>query len=264
MLVSDERIPKALLKSLLSNNYDSKSEISASSLGEPIKISILKMRHKPLEVPEEKVFLLLGTAVHEYIDKHNEGETFERMTLSLPSGISVSGKIDLYYQNSIYDFKETSVFTSRKEVKNQYVLQLNCYKYLMEKNGKQVDNLYICNIYRDFTITELIRKFESGKVIDYPLSPVEIREVNIMDKESFEDILLEKISNILKYKDTEDDLIPECPDEEKWINKNNLPLRCVAYCSVKNYCNYFRDEVYIKYADIIDFLNNRFFDIGEI
>jgi len=45
MKKTDKRIPEPLLKALTYNNYDGKSTLSASSLSEPIRIKILKMRH---------------------------------------------------------------------------------------------------------------------------------------------------------------------------------------------------------------------------
>ncbi len=259
MKKTDNRIPEPLLKALTYNNYDGKSTLSASSLNEPIRIKILKMRHsQEIEnIPEENTFLLIGNAVHQYIDIHDEGQKIDRLSINLKNDISISGKIDLYYNNCIYDFKDTSVYSFKYPIKDEYILQLNTYKFLMEKNGYSVDKLYLCYIYRDWSKSALINNFESSK--PYPLSPVEIREVDIIDNSNIIDIIINKIEELMKFKETPDEELPIC--EDKWEdNRNKYPLRCLCYCNVNKFCNYYNNDIYEKYNKIIDFLNSRYFE----
>lgn len=261
MKKTDNRIPEALLKALLDNEYDGAQTIttlSASSLMEPIRIKILKSRYlNEMElIPEENVFLLIGNSVHSYIDKNNDGEDIERLSMKIGEDIKLSGKIDLYYNNCIYDFKDTAVSSSMYPIKEEYAMQLNVYKFLLERYGKMVDKLYLCYIYRDWSKVALINSFEANR--PYPLSPIEIREVEIMAENALIDILIKKIDEIKKCKDLKDDDLPIC--EDKWENhRNKYPIRCLCYCSVNKFCNYYREYVYPKYSKIADFLESRFF-----
>lgn len=251
-----ERIPEPLLEVLENDDYNNGgAELSASSFAEPLRITILKSRYGDTLSPIDRVPLLIGTAVHKIIEDKTENK-IDRLSIRFKSmDIKLSGKIDYYdlSEKTLYDFKITKVYSGR-EIKKEYIYQLNIYKYLMELNGYQVDKLKLCYIYLDYSIVEFLAKDS------YPISPIEIKDVEIMDKNELAGLILIKAKQINEYKDAPDNELPMCDEGELWRSRSlkGAPLRCLAYCPVKNKCDYYINEVKSTYSEYIDKLDWRY------
>jgi len=102
--------------------------------------------------------------------------------------------------------------------------QINCYRYMLEKKGKEVENMYVQITVRDGGIQAARDRGVEGKIylIEVPYIHNDHIEERFMSKR---DLLLEAI-NLEK-------LPSKCSQEETWYGK-----KCEYYCDVKDLCPY--------------------------
>ena len=206
--------------------------ISVTTLISEPKIRQLKVRHWN-EIEEDisdKIWILLGQSVHSILDRVNIDNSLkeERITVDV-NGIKISGKSDLFYKETILDYKVTSVWSIiyNPEGKKEWEEQLNCYAWLYRKLGFTVKGLKIIGILRDWSMRDL-RKSKKN----YPKIPVSVIDIQLWSEEEQEAFIKERIEEHQKYISVPDDEIPCC--KETWNDK-----RCKDYCSVNKFCNYY-------------------------
>lgn len=217
-------------------------------------------------------------------------------------GKIISGGIDLYDRETrtLHDYKFTSIWTwiyrnrpdSRKE---EWIEQTNMYRLFLEKQGFEVDKIYINLLFRDYS--KSAAKYEQ----DYPRQ-IETMELPLLGLDVVERLIENKVAEIEKYRVTRDDDIPPCTSQERWQQqdtyavyktgnkkaskveysyagakswmeteiaklaekdiakgmdttqamqraadifriekRDGVPSRCESYCSVRNFCNFWRE-----------------------
>lgn len=181
--------------------------------------------------------------------------------------IEVSGEPDLYYNGIIEDYKETSVWSIIYKNTIDWERQLNCYAYLMYKNGYEIKELYVRAILRDWM--ESKKNSENYPPIPFvtvriPLWTADEQRMFIQNK------LIEHFSEIKTI----------CSPEERWeressyavmkngrksaiklfdnqIDANEMaiklglghyvderpstPTRCIRYCLVNKFCDFYKN-----------------------
>lgn len=171
----------------------------------------------------------------------------KRYKITTSTGKVISGGIDLFDRvtKRIEDWKLTSVFTwiyrnrpgSRKD---EWTKQLNMYRYLMMKNGYDVNELKINMIFRDFSRSK--SKYEH----DYP-DEIEEMNIEILPIEVVESFIEDKVNEIEKYNNVTDDELPVCTPMERWQGKDTWAVMkktnktaskvCFSYSSAEEYIN---------------------------
>jgi len=106
--------------------------------------------------------------------------------------------------------------------------QVNFYRYLLEQNGHQVDNMYIQATVRDGGL-QVARERGIDKKI-YMIEVPYINEENLLDKfETQRDALIWAVEN--------NELPDKCTKEETWGG-----VKCKSYCPVRETCPYNKGE----------------------
>jgi CRISPR/Cas system-associated exonuclease Cas4 (RecB family) len=223
-------LPNGLYRALQKMSYISEdmNAISVSDLINPPLIWYLKKLHRD-EIEEdasERLWALLGTAVHYII---SEGEdrnlTEERLEIEI-DGFRVRGRFDVYTEEKeILDYKITSMWSLEKP---EWTKQINVYAYMLRKTGFEVEKGFIYAILRDWN------KRQAKETMPIPFVVYEIPIWTIEEQEQY---IRERIQLFKTIQNSNiEDFI--CDEQDRW--KNNI--RCKMYCSVNKFCPYFIKE----------------------
>ena len=194
-------------------------------IGSP-RISQLMKAHRD-EINEsvsKKVFSALGTGFHNIMENAvgDDAITEERVFWDHPSGLTVSGAIDLQIIKDdgttiLVDYKVTGAYgvilnKQNGGVKPDWERQLNSYRYLLQNaKGIEVSELYILTMLRDW------KQSEVGKP-DYPDAPIMQIPVPLWSWEDTETYVEERIAlhREAAYSALIGEELPLCTAEEMW------------------------------------------------
>lgn len=182
---------------------------------------IVQLRTKHIDELEtdvsEMVWSLFGTAVHNILEHgKDDNHIVEERLFTQFEGWKISGAIDLQEIHSdgvdIKDYKVTGAWAVQQE-KADWVNQLNCYAWLVEKVKQQpVRSLQIVGIVRDWSRRDAEAKetYPQAPIvtIDIPLWPFEQREEYVRSR-----LVLH---NEALFNRQVNDELPPCTPEEMW------------------------------------------------
>lgn len=257
-----------ILVQKISDEYKPQADIiHITDLISPALVRKLKLEHWD-EIEDDisnRLWLLLGNAVHQFIEGQASTSkdmlTEERIEIEV-DGYKITGKVDLYHNDIITDWKVVSVYSFLLSDKPEWEKQLNAYAWLYRKIGFEVSHLQICAILRDWKKTKSLDK-------DYPPIPFHQVTIPLWTFEKQEKYILERV---MAHKDGTE----VCSDADRWKRKDqyavmsenkktavrvfdtlaeaeNLSrtsrsyrverrpgknIKCEYYCLVKNFCIY--------------------------
>ena len=234
-------LPQSLYDAIVNDQYDFKNDkdkFSVTTLISPPKIVQLKIRHdnETTEDIADMAWILLGQSVHSIMERidDNDDRVIEKRLNEKIGNATISGKIDLYENGIIQDYKVTSVYTIiyHPRGKKEWIEQQNIYAWLYRKAGYDVEGLRILAILRDFS------KSKAKFTKNYPKIPFQVIDLPLWDMEETEEFIKEKVAMQRKYQDMKDDEIPCCEKEDRWAKD----VRCTDYCPVNKFCNYYKEK----------------------
>lgn len=223
-------LPDPVFKALTNDTYtkgDSNRSITTLIDSPRIRIQRSELSQVIYEDVSEKIWSILGTAVHNIFEVHAEGDYLseERLFVDI-NGWKVSGAIDIQKTEddgsvTIMDYKCTSVWSVIFD-KVEWHNQLNAYAYLVRKAKKvKVNKLQIVAVLRDW------KKREAQMKEDYPFAPIMIVDVPLWD----EAVAAEYVEGRVKlHQDAEfsrlvgEDL-PLCSDKERWMRDTKFAVK---------------------------------------
>lgn len=127
--------------------------------------------HEMSERVDDRVWLMLGMAFHEWIDNKTTSHSEIKLEHEM-HGYTVVGVIDLMEGATIVDYKVTSVYSFLLGEKDEWVAQLNSYAWLLRQVGGKAhpqyagikaNQLKIIAILRDWSYLKLVRDPEYPK-----------------------------------------------------------------------------------------------------
>ena len=223
-------LPDPVFKALTNDTYskgDSNRSITTLIDSPRVRIQRSELNEVIYEDVSEKIWSILGTAVHNIFEVHAEGDYLseERLFVDI-NGWKVSGAIDIQKTEddgsiTIMDYKCTSVWSVIFD-KVEWHNQLNAYAYLVRKAKKvKVNKLQIVAVLRDW------KKREAQMKDDYPFAPIMIVDVPLWD----EAVAAEYVEGRVKlHQDAEfarlvgEDL-PLCSDKERWMRDAKFAVK---------------------------------------
>jgi hypothetical protein len=239
----------------------------------------------------DMIWTVFGTAVHKVMEGY-EGEhelAEERVSMEIPCneyGIRhISGGFDLYNAETqlITDYKTTGVYSYRMKLKegteSDWAKQLRVYWLILAKAGFPVRDVRNTVFLKDWS------KSQARRDRSYPQKP--IMNIDYEYNGSFNSEvaaylqadLAEKIIEILDYKDTPENQIPDCSKDERWErdecwaimkvgrkkavklhdsefeaerhlmelgkghyieHRQGTPVKCIDYCSCASKCSFYQ------------------------
>lgn len=159
----------------------------------------------------DRLWALMGSSGHEVLRRAGralgKGMIEERAVVEL-DGKKIGGQIDLAIQgdNTLTDFKFTSVWAVKEGAKEEWTQQLNCYRWLAAQYGVQIDRLQIIALLRDWS------KPEAKRNPEYPQAGVVVIEIELWPFPKTEAFLRERIAMHESAKDA----LPECSSDDVW------------------------------------------------
>lgn len=242
MKIINNGLPEPIYQWLLTDFYDTeqaKGSISITSLLKPIQEYLLVQRHiEEIEVDAtDRIWSLFGSSVHAVLDKL-EGDTEERLFADI-LGRKISGKYDRVENNTLHDYKVTSVWTLIfKSRLDEWAFQGSGYRYLYFKNKgvKLSDTANYIVICRDWAERDKEKK-------NYPKLPIVEVKIPLLSLEATEKMLTDKVLKIIEAEKLEDDKLPHCNPEERWYNpKKDEFMKCAKYCNARSFCHQWKFE----------------------
>ena len=222
MKITNKQGLPAPLVALLAREYYSKgaSQYSVTELMSPPKIRRMREQYDE-EIQTDVTKLIasqLGTFMHGKLEgKVVEGYLNEERIFHSIDGITISGAIDLQQQTPdgivIIDYKFVKAW-SVMQTKDDWVTQLNIYKWLVETVKKQkVCGLKICAIIKDYSAHSNQEGYPEAEavMIDIPLW-------DSVKTETYVRTRLEMHRTAKQAQEFGEDLQP-CTDEERWMSE---------------------------------------------
>ncbi len=270
-------LPDAMASALSSDRYSQPGRISVTGLISPPRIFQLKQRHRD-ELEEdvsERVWTLLGSAIHDVLDRADTDGIQETRLSAEILGWEVTGQADLWEApGTLSDYKITSVWSVIRGIKPEWAAQLNCYAYLYRRClGKPVIKLQIVAILKDHSRG---RAKQGG---DYPPIPAMVLDVPVWPDERVEKYIEGRVQAHQEAEKLLDAELPLCTPEERWdrpttwavmkkgrksavrvldnaeaaeamaaekgsghsvVERPGTSTRCENYCPVAEFCDYGR------------------------
>jgi len=219
---------------------------SATEISNPYKAIILFRKHYD-EITvnaSDIIYPTIGTALHE--SRHNplvlapntitERKGLDRLKwVDDNTGFTLSGQPDTFdlIKRELGDLKSTVMWTlekKREDTFKEWSRQLSIYRWLMLENN-------FLDVSKKAIVTVFIRDFIAWKkVAGCPAQLFEIT-IDLEDERVIKDYVM---GRLLVLKDIVDKRIPmpDCTDEEKWLNPKGEYKKCQQYCQARQFCDF--------------------------
>ena len=281
-------LPYGLVRAVSPEPHNRPGEISATTLIAGVKNIILTQRHwgELEDDVSDRIWAVFGAAVHSLLETEGETDFTEIDMRQKVSNVTVTGRLDNYDMRTgiICDYKSTSVYKVRAGIADggesfrDYRTQGLIYAWLLQKNGLPATKCrFICLLKDHF-------RSEAERDPSYPQSPVHVYEfaVTADDLAEIERFIYKKVFQYELFSSTEDDLIPECDEHERWARKDVYAVKkegrktavrllatreeaeekiaelgaghflevrkgesrkCKNYCLCRGFCNFYRSSI---------------------
>ena len=192
-------------------------DITITELVKPPQMLQLERTHDH-EIEEdvsERVKMMIGTAVHEYLMRFAKGADVlsEERLRTLVNGWTVTGKFDVYDAlmldgGRLCDYKYTSIYAVMKGGRADWEAQLNLYAELLRRNGFGVRELFVVPLLYDW------RADDTEERADYPPAPSYLHPVPLwLDADAASYLEL----RVRLHQQARQHLIwPPCSPDERW------------------------------------------------
>ncbi len=274
-------LPETICNAIMYESKYEDSKYSVTNLIKPPQIYQLEKRYQNQIERDvsDGLWMLLGSSVHYILEKAKPENVLKEERLEVKiGGIRVVGKPDLYTANeTVEDYKITSVWSFLLGEKPEWTAQLNIYAYLYEQYGFPVKKAKIHAILRDWSKTRLLQDE------NYPSCPFITAKIEVWDKDEQLSFINKRLYFHERSKISPDKELVECDPEEKWSKpttwavkkkgnkratrvfdnkqdaeemvldfKGNISLeieerpgedvRCERFCYVKPFCHQYKKE----------------------
>jgi hypothetical protein len=223
IVTNHHNLPSAIVAAVRNDPYPTKDtgDISVTRLIQPPQITALQWLHrdKLTEDASERIWSLLGQAVHAILERTDPDAEVEKRLWAEVRGWWLSGQADRIVQSErdpskvdIEDYKVTSVYAIKDGLKEDWYLQLWSLQWLAERNGYDVDQLRITAILRDWS------KHAAKRDPDYPQQPVAQLTAlppspGFMDGWISRQVLIQQEARI---EAEHGGFLPECSADQRW------------------------------------------------
>lgn len=189
--------------------------ISVTTLLRPPQMRALEKIHDAeIETDvADGLWRLLGSAVHSVLERANEDSlddiTEQRFYWPF-EGWRLNGQVDLIEKGGILnDYKITSTYSFLLGEKQEWVQQLQLYRWLAEMNGQRIQKLQIVAILRDWQSSKV-----SVDEPDYPKVPMIVVPIEMWPMEKTEAFIRDRLA--AHEKSLIDPSSIPCTPEERW------------------------------------------------
>jgi hypothetical protein len=204
-----QSLPDEVVASVMMDRYNDDSEdpydYSASNLTAPVQQQILKKRHKDnLRIFDvtDKFASFFGSVAHQVLEDawhESMGSIPEERIYMTVHGKIISGKLDLYHEPEIRDYKTTKVYKVMKKLFDDWAKGQNVYAALCRVNGRPVDTITICAMMKDWSKGELYKE-------NYPPAEIQMIPLPVWSQEDAMAYIEERVANLVEAEGIEEEL----------------------------------------------------------
>ena len=270
-------LPRSLVSVIKNDPYSAVGDISTTRLISPYQIVALQKKYASelSEDVSDMIYPLIGNNTHHIIERVDTPNTVKEWRFYLwLGGWLMSGKVDLWEDGVLSDWKVTSMWAYVHGLKPEHEAQMNVNAYLIRHSPYSdylpIDKMQIVMMFRDWS------KIKAMNDKTYPKSQIGIQDVPIwLDDYAFH-YIYNRIDNHQHCAELPDHELPHCTPEERWekptvykvkskkrkTSHRNLDslekaeawmesnrkgeyietvigesTRCEYYCNVKPFCN---------------------------
>jgi len=267
-------LPQALVDAVRNDPYKGGGDISVTKLIDSAQRRVLlkKFGGAIVEDVSERIWSLLGQAVHTILERANKSDIVEERLYADVEGWKLSGQFDRMdlHSETLDDYKCTSTYKVMMSDMIEWERQLNVLRWLAIQNGYKVETLRIIAILRDW------RKSDAKRKPDYPQQPVATINIRVWPIEETYQYIRERISLHQQAEAGGTQVV--CTDEERWYEGTTYALmknggkraikiferkedaesqladgqyvetrrggyrRCAEYCEVSEFCDQYRSD----------------------
>jgi hypothetical protein len=229
-ITNRKNLPREIVQAIEADAYDKgDADISVTTLIDSPRIRIMREIYRDDDrVSRDAADMLaplLGSAFHILMSEMEADPTItrEERLFGEFQGWRISGQIDrqerLRTRYNIYDYKVTSAraLAFHGGDKQEWIQQLNLYRWLMEQNGHKVKKMYIIALAKDHSENKAGPVFVG---VDSPISKYEIPKIDVnkllkdrMDAHQSAQQLFDTTGQIV-----------ECTDAERWASPTKWAL----------------------------------------
>lgn len=221
IITNKQNLPEALVNVIKNGLYEPNPDTySVTTLLNPVRNILLQRRHynEIEQDANEMMNMLIGTAIHSLIEKmDNTG--FSEMYLKYGK---LTGKCDLYDQNNcvLVDYKTATTWKIIHNDFEDWKKQGLMYAWLLMQNNYYVNKLKFHAILKDWSPRE------AKKDSNYPQSQVYTWEYKVFpaDMVQIEMFIRNKINELELLKNTPDDDLPACSDQDCWYTGDKFAV----------------------------------------
>lgn len=126
----------------------------------------------------------------------------------------IGGKFDMVAEGILHDNKSTSAWSYVLGTRDdEHALQMSQYRWIDAAQPIQKVTQDFCRVNYIFTDWQ---KFQVKQVPNYPPKRVETKDIPLLSLAETEAWIVRKLELYEKYRNTAENLLPECSDEELW------------------------------------------------
>jgi hypothetical protein len=215
-ITNDYNLPKVFEEAVNVYQYNYQSgrldSLSVTGLIKPVLMRRLEKEFDS-QIKEDitdRIWALTGQALHEVLSKNKIDNSLSEERLSVEiQGIKLSGQFDMYLENqTLQDYKFTNVWKLIFRDFEDWNIQLNIYKWLLEKYGFEVKKLEVVAILRDW------QKSKSLYDSNYPNCQVKIISIPFLDM--IENYINDRVRLHIEAETMPIENIPICSKKERW------------------------------------------------
>lgn len=275
-------LPKAFVLACQREQHNKPGSYSATTLIKGVKHTILESRHwgELVEDAADQVWSIFGTAVHAILEREAEGEMIEISLETQINGKRITGRLDNYDKKNdiITDYKTACVWKVQFNDFEDWKTQGLIYAWLLRVNGYRPSRCRFVALLKDHSKSKARHdlQYPQSPVFVYEF------DVTTDLLEWAGEFVDKRVKELESANVLSDDDIPPCTKKERWekgeswavmrpgrksavrvfdhpeaADKMTNDLRgghytqhrpgeckkCLDYCNVKNFCNFYRDSV---------------------
>lgn len=209
-LTNDLGLPEPVMLALQNHTYDrGECDFTVTQLLDPPRKRELTRLHRDeiTEDASERIYALLGSAVHTILERANRDMGEVRLYLDV-AGKRVGGKPDHFtlFGGVLSDYKVASVWEWIYGTKVEREQQLNAYAELFRANGHDVTKVQNVMIFRDWS------KSKARREDNYPQRQVCVVPQEMWEPERVRAFLAERVALHMAARVR----LPNCTADERW------------------------------------------------
>jgi hypothetical protein len=213
-LTNNQNLPEPLVRAVGWSDRDREGcDYTVTELLQPARVVALENQHRDeiTEDASDRLWMLLGSAGHSVLERSaHKGIVEERAVVEVEVDgkvFKVGGKLDFGVSDTtLFDYKFTSLYAAKEGPKDDWIAQLNIYRYLAGMYGVLFDKIQIVAIFRDWS------KSKASREPDYPQSQVKVMDLPLW---SFP-VTCNYIKDRIREHEAAKTTLPLCTPEETW------------------------------------------------